>query len=206
VAEYEFTNSWFQETVNVWNRWVPQLKPKRILEIGSYEGQSSCYLIEKCSEWNDLEIHCVDTWAGGVDNQAFGHEMSEVENRFLKNIDLAQKKAQKKVDFHRYKTLSYKALAQLICEEKTGYFDLIYIDGSHQAPDVITDATMAFPLLRVGGMIVFDDYIWFMEEKGNQDLINMPKLAIDSFTNIFQRKIRILSFPLRQIYLVKTAM
>jgi hypothetical protein len=45
---FEFTNSWFESSArSTWDQLIPQLKPKRILEIGSYEGASTCYLIDK---------------------------------------------------------------------------------------------------------------------------------------------------------------
>lgn len=39
-----------------------------------------------------------------------------------------------------------------------GSFDLIYVDGGHSAADVLADAILSFSLLRVGGILVFDDY------------------------------------------------
>lgn len=39
-------------------------------------------------------------------------------------------------------------------------FDLVYIDGSHLRLDVLSDASMAWRLLREGGVMVFDDYEW----------------------------------------------
>lgn len=199
-GKFEFTQSWFRHVKPIWDIWVPQLKPSKILEIGSYEGMSACYLIDKCTQWHDVEIHCIDTWDGGAEHKLVEIDMFSVQGRFDNNISLVQQKAPRKVSLEKHKSPSYLALAKLISSGKLGYFDLIYIDGSHQASDVLTDAVMAFPLLKVGGMIVFDDYLWRMEEKGHQDLLSMPKLAIDSFTNIFQREIKLLNFPLRQIY------
>jgi predicted O-methyltransferase YrrM len=84
---------------------------------------------------------------------------------------------------------------------KHGYFDLIYIDGSHQAPDVLTDAVMSFQLLKVGGVMIFDDYLWTMDKPGFQDVLKMPKPAIDAFLNIFQRKMSIFfGAPIGQLY------
>jgi Methyltransferase domain len=81
----------------------------------------------------------------------------------------------------------------------------IYIDGSHQAPDVLADSVLAFQLLRVGGIMIFDDYLWRMEPEGRQDSLNIPKPAIDSFINIFQRKLRVVSgFTNYQLYIEKT--
>ncbi|HEX2816824.1 MAG TPA: class I SAM-dependent methyltransferase, partial [Phenylobacterium sp.] len=83
--------------------------------------------------------------------------------------------------------------------------ELIYIDGSHQAPDVLTDAVLAFQLLRVGGILIFDDYLWSHEGPGQQDFYNMPKPAVDAFVNIFQRRMTVIGAPLRQLYVRKIA-
>lgn len=39
-------------------------------------------------------------------------------------------------------------------------FDVVYVDGSHQGPQVLGDAVMADALLRPGGMLIFDDFEW----------------------------------------------
>jgi hypothetical protein len=65
---------------------------------------------------------------------------------------------------------------------------LIYIDGSHQAPDVLSDATLSFPLLKVGGTMIFDDYTW---RSVPGDPLYGPKLAVDAFLNIYFHKMRI---------------
>jgi predicted O-methyltransferase YrrM len=89
---------------------------------------------------------------------------------------------------------------------KHGYFDLIYIDGSHQAPDVLTDAVMSFQLLKVGGVMIFDDYLWSMDKPGFQDVLKMPKPAIDAFINIFQRKMSVFfGAPIGQLYTRKNS-
>ena len=61
---YEFTNNWFQANAQqIWSEMLPITKPKKILEIGSYEGASICFLIDKLSEYYDsIEIHAIDTW------------------------------------------------------------------------------------------------------------------------------------------------
>lgn len=39
-------------------------------------------------------------------------------------------------------------------------FDLIYVDGSHFADDVLTDGITAWRLLKDGGVLIFDDFLW----------------------------------------------
>jgi hypothetical protein len=96
-------------------------------------------------------------------------------------------------------------LARLLTEGKAGYFDFSYVDGSHQAPDVICDAILAFKLLRVGGVMAFDDYLWAENLPTGIDPIRCPKPAIDAFTNLYCRKVRILQAPLYQLYMQKVA-
>jgi len=76
---------------------------------------------------------------------------------------------------------------------------LIYIDASHYAPDVLSDAVIAFKLLKPGGMLIFDDYLW----SGDENIVYYPKIAIDAFTNIFSKHIKLIPAPLNQIYVVK---
>jgi predicted O-methyltransferase YrrM len=83
--------------------------------------------------------------------------------------------------------------------EEVGDFDLIYVDASHYAVDVLTDAVLSFKLLKAGGILIFDDYLW----AGDENIIYYPKIAIDSFTNIFSKHIKLIPAPLNQIYAVK---
>jgi predicted O-methyltransferase YrrM len=204
--KYELTNNWFEVSKSVWDSLIPQLNPTRILEIGSYEGASICYLIEKLAMSQDIEIHCVDTWEGGVEHQEGGWvqtNMSLVEKRFHNNIKIAVNEVNHAVDIVIHKELSDLALSKLIAEGKANYFDFIYIDGSHQATDVLCDALLSFRLLKNNGIIVFDDYLWQEQLPIGIDPLRCPKIAIDAFTNIYSRKIKVLSAPLNQLYVKK---
>jgi len=209
MNNYQFTNSWFDGAAKkVWEELIPQIKPKIILEIGSYEGASACYLINKLATEIDIEIHCVDTWGGGIEHQsggAFETDMNFVESRFHHNLSLAIANAKNKVNLVVHKKLSDMCLSQLIHERGKNYFDFIYIDGSHQAPDVLCDAVLSFKLLKIGGFMVFDDYLWSENLPNGKDPIRCPKPAIDAFVNLNIRKLNILSAPLYQLYIQKVA-
>ncbi len=201
---YDFTNNWFASTAKgVWDSLIPQINPTRILEIGSYEGASTCFLIEKLAALKEIEIHCVDTWEGGVEQKKREVNMSDVEKRFHHNTKMAISKVEKTVQLVLHKGFSDLALSKLIAEGKQGYFDFIYVDGSHQAPDVLCDALLSFRLLKNNGVIAFDDYLWQEQLPYGTDPIRCPKLAIDAFTNIYCRKIRVISAPLYQLYVQK---
>ena len=59
---------------------------------------------------------------------------------------------------------------------------------------------MAFKLLRVNGVIAFDDYL-LHEEKHSKDKnpLICPKPAIDAFTNIYFNNVSVIQAPLNQI-------
>lgn len=203
AEDYEFTNAWFARHAGVWKSLLQNLRPQRVLEIGSYEGRSACFIIDTCAAEHELELHCVDTWAGGVEHNR--NAMPEVERRFDRNVALALDGTAHRVAVHKRKALSSDAMVRLLAEGRRGTFDLIYIDGSHQAPDVLADAVLAFMLLRVEGVLAFDDYLWSFGGAGQQDFYQLPKPAIDAFVNIYQRKLAVLEAPLYQLFMRKTA-
>jgi predicted O-methyltransferase YrrM len=206
--EYKYSADWFSVNIPTWDKLLEQLKPKRLLEIGSYEGRSTCYLIEKLAYQYPIEIYCIDTWEDGIayDKNTSYQGMSEIEKSFDFNIGVAKNNVGNLASVTKYKGFSVKALSRLVSLDEPPVFDFIYIDGSHRATDVLIDAVLSFQLLRVGGFLIFDDYLWTTDTLGEQDPLNMPKTAIDAFVNIFIRKIRIISgTPIYQLYLEKTS-
>jgi predicted O-methyltransferase YrrM len=201
LADYEFTTDWFTPRAPIWRRLLREFTPARIIEIGSWEGRSTCYLIEECANERFVELHCIDTWEGSIEHDPAA--MGLVEARFDGNLAKACELAAHPVALIKHKALSYVALAGLIASGRVGDFDLVYVDGSHQASDVLLDAVLGFQLLRVGGVMIFDDYLWSMEQQGFQNFYNMPKPAIDAFVNINQRKLQVLEEPLYQLYIRK---
>jgi hypothetical protein len=193
----EFTNDWFDPHVSTWNKIIPQYKPQKILEVGSYEGRSICHIIDLLGGEMPLEIFCVDTWQGGREHSSV--DMSAVERRFDLNVTEAIGKSAFPVDVKKLKGDSCLALATLVAEGRSKYFDLVYIDGSHEAADVLSDAVLAFRLLREGGLMIFDDYLW---GGGNASTaLNTPKPAIDAFMNCYIGKIQQHPWlPVYQVY------
>jgi predicted O-methyltransferase YrrM len=207
MSEFSFTNQWFDTVARRgWDELIPQFNPTKILEIGSYEGASTCYLIDKLKDLpQPLDIHCVDSWEGGEEHVRDGTDMGEVEARFQNNVRLAVERAGGRASVVAHKGYSDMALASMLATGRKNYFDFAYIDGSHQAPDVLCDAVLAFKLVRVGGVIAFDDYVWAEAMPYGKDPLRCPKPAIDAFVNIHFRKVQILSptVPLYQLYIQK---
>ncbi len=68
------------------------------------------------------------------------------------------------------------------------YFDIIYIDASHEGRDVIADAVMSWKLLNPGGIMIFDDYIW----DKLKPVYFTPKPAIDAFLYLYKPEMKVL--------------
>ena len=199
---YHFTNDWFNQTAkNFWDQIIPRLKPINFIEIGSYEGASAVYMIKYLSSMNGGRVVCIDTWEGGVEHSSI--KMSDVETAFDANVSKAIHDSGNKVLLEKVKSNSLLALSRMIADGRSSGFDMVYIDGSHQAPDVLADAVLSFQLLKKGGLMVFDDYLWSEKLPHGKDLVRCPKIAIDSFINIYCRQLEVLSAPLYQIYIQK---
>jgi len=160
------------------------------LEIGSFEGRSTVWIVENMMQSNDGtrcsdDIYCIDTWEGGEEHTE--EDMAAVEKRFSHNIGVVVDKFPDRV-VEWQKGTSVRCLAGIIQYEGEGGFDFIYIDGSHVAKDVLTDACMAWPLLKPKGLMVFDDYNWMPSPR---DILHRPKLAIDAFVNIFAEEVEV---------------
>lgn len=179
MSDYKFTQDWFSWAPPVWEHLIPMLpERKRFLEVGAYEGRATTWIVENMME-DGGEIVCIDTWEGGEEH--VNGEMTGAEDRF----DYNQKKLHKKFSRRRVSKQKGKSNFVLTCVLRD--FDFIYIDGSHIAKDVLTDACMAWPLLKKDGIMVFDDYLWGDMSRPN----HVPKPAIDAFVNIFIEELKI---------------
>lgn len=188
---YKFTQNWFLHNAKYWNLLFQSLawdskQPKSILEIGSFEGQSTCWMLENLIDCKDSRIFCLDTFKGGEEHQTEEYNLESLFNRFMHNINVTGKKNCVNVLIGDSKY----SLSHLI--SKKIYFDFIYVDGSHRAKDVLADAVLSWILLKKGGLMVFDDYLWNVFER---DIKSAPKMAIDSFVNCYFDEIRILRTP-----------
>lgn len=176
--DYEFTKDWFSQAPEVWTHIIPMLPgepgERSFLEIGSFEGRSAVWIAENMMKEGDY-LRCVDTWKGGEEHSQ--EDMGEVQQRFLRNMEKLENL--KPLNWCAIRETSVMALGEML--QESYIFEFIYIDGSHQAKDVLTDACMAWQVLAPGGIMVFDDYVW----GDPRDILHRPKIAIDAFVNIF---------------------
>jgi len=185
TAELHFTQDWVTRHVPAWThlmRYLP--RRKKFLEIGSFEGRSACWFLEHALD-ADGELYCVDTWEGNPEFRFLADQGENAEALFAANIAMAKKPDQQ---VHVVRDCSAAALARMITEGLDNTFDVIYVDGSHRAPDVLTDACLSWRLIRSGGMVMFDDYLFNL----HLDAEMRPKVAIDAFLLAFHSQLETL--------------
>lgn len=149
---------------------IPGLK---FLEIGSFTGDSAVYMLENILTSESSRLTCVDTWAGSLEHAGELQEhftMGEVEKRFDERMKPFTGK------FFKNKSTS----TDFLIKNRDVIYDFIYIDGDHTANTVLSDAVLSWDLLKVGGIMAFDDYEW---SHPDGDLY-APRKAIDSFLNV----------------------
>lgn len=204
---YTFRTDWFEKNARpFWDQLLPAMENLRsYLEIGSFEGNSACYVIDRAR--GDLSITCVDSWEGAPGVIPSALDMPTVEKNFLANIQIACENSPHHIKKHIIKDQSDVALAQLFMEKRE--YDLVYVDANHEGWAALYDAVLAYRLCTLGGTIIFDDYTPFYNDVGNP---NAPhalshtqncKEAIDAFVNLHVGKLNIITAPLRQFIVQK---
>ncbi|MBW4494065.1 MAG: class I SAM-dependent methyltransferase [Oscillatoria princeps RMCB-10] len=196
VKGYQFTQDWFSWNIPILQVYLGRFAHRpdlQFLEIGSWEGRSTCWLLENILTHESGKITCIDTFEGSVEHKHFeAGYLNSIEERFDFNIAIAG--AREKVT--KIVGMSQEVMRAL----PLNCYDTIYIDGSHLPSDVLADAVLSWGLLKVGGLMIFDDYDF--------EFINSPdlntKIGIDAFLTAFKRKIKILHVG-GQVILEKTS-
>lgn len=162
--DFQYTFDWISNWWHLWEKHIPVQPGLNILEIGCFEGRSTVWFLQR---YPACHVTCIDTFEGALDHKQLGLDFSGVEERFLHNTEPWEDRVKLRVG------KSFE-----VCAELSGDgFDIILVDGSHVACDVLADAVMSWALLKRGGVLIFDDYGWGLDRHP----IETPKPAIDAF-------------------------
>jgi len=180
-------------TKQTFEKILTMVPPKsKLLEIGVYTGISIMEILKTVPEsiatvidaWEDYHEHDNKI---GVDTPVL--KASDAEKMFYENTVSMNSRITVR------KGKSSDKLLELLRLNET--FNFIYVDASHRCLDVYFDAMIAWKLLKIGGIIVFDDYRF---NKG--DILNSPYEAINEFKKNYHEDFVILAQDYR-VYLKK---
>jgi hypothetical protein len=162
--------NWFEMTAK--ENFESQLLPLagkfglRFLQIGAFTGDATVWMVDNVLVTKNSVLEDVDIWTGSDEEEHQAMDWLDVERTYDSRIAF-------RPNVIKYKMDSKEFLRSI--EEPT--YDFIYIDGDHTAEGVLQDAVLAWRLLKPGGIIAFDDYLW---GKDLQPELT-PKPAIDRF-------------------------
>ncbi|SAL16087.1 hypothetical protein AWB67_00394 [Caballeronia terrestris] len=164
-----FTQDWFSNSIPAWETSLKSFvgQPSiQVLEIGSFEGRATCWLLDNVLTGHESKIHCVDPWVGPI------------YERFNESVRA-----------HRDRVVMHRGKSEDMLPAIPGPFDVVYIDGLHLGFNVLQDATMTWNKLKIGGVMIFDDYLW---EHQSLDRTLVPKDAIDGFLTVIHGRYELL--------------
>ena len=165
ILNKNFSNKWFLNNFEIFNYFLPENKNDKFnyLEIGCFEGLSSFYVL---SQFKFVNAYFLDIWdEPNKNSKSLTSDFNKVEKLFDENLS--------KFNFTKIKDDSVISMRKLL--RKNMNFDFIYIDGSHNGEDILSDAIEAFKILKKGGLIFFDDFLQYELNRKIQSYVGIEK-------------------------------
>lgn len=179
LGSNKFTVDWFTHQTPIWWPFVsPYMNQEtHYLEIGSFEGRSVSWMCRQILKHPASKAYAVDTWEGSVEHSE--DQKDGLLDRFLGSTH----DVKDKVVMLRGFSSEVLKRAEVMARQ----YDIMYVDGDHHCWSALEDAVLCFPLLKSGGLLIFDDYMY-----GTITSHTSPHMGINSFVHAYREKIDIL--------------
>ena len=124
----------------------------KVVEVGVWHGQSTAALaVEILNSGKAVRLDVVDHFNGSAEHERSGLPMGNLRERFDANVTPVRHAIR---NVHAMK--SWDA-AKLYAD---GSLDFVFIDASHDSPDVVRDVTAWWPKVKPGGILAGHDIDW----------------------------------------------
>jgi predicted O-methyltransferase YrrM len=155
------------------------ITPYTCVEIGSFEGLGSILIDKYLCNHPDSKLYCIDPfddeYVKGSETLSFWNSACEGQKeRFYHNTKLHTKI----IPMQGYSD-------EMIQKLDNNTIDFAYIDGDHSPEQVYKDAVNIFPKMKDNSIILFDDYLWNINNIRTRD-------GIDKFLNEYSGKYNLL--------------
>jgi len=167
AKDYQFTQDWFTHNIPIWQRHLQEftgIADFQVVEIGSFQGMSACWLLDNILTHPTAKITCIDLY---------------FQQHFKGNI-VKTGAADRVIELEGYSQ-------DLLINLATEYYDVAYIDGCHKPTSALQDAILSWRLVKVGGLMIFDDYEFTFPDSPEQD----TKIGIDVFLEMFGSQLEV---------------
>ena len=143
---------------------IQEIKPKLIVEVGTWKGASAVHMARTCLKYyDDFEIVCIDTFLGSVEHwtnvsphlpkASLINGRAPLYEQFLSNVKIT--------NLTKYITpFPIDSINGALSLLKLGVqADMVYIDAGHEYQSVVFDLELYKNVVRSGGYMLGDD--WF---------------------------------------------
>ena len=171
----EYPN-WFEYVRPNFEEFLTPLAGKddlKFLQLGVFTGDASVWIAENILTGKGCWLIDVDTWQGSDEADHKSMDFDDVYAAYKLKTALYKTKIKNTI-----KTFKSTTTWFLSSTRRDPDYDFIYIDADHTTVGVILDAELAWPQLKSGGIMAFDDYLWG-HESGDPRLA--PQVGIDLF-------------------------
>jgi predicted O-methyltransferase YrrM len=148
-----FVGRFYNQYPNInWAPYIPMPSgPINYLEIGCADGGNAIIVSKSYAKHPNSKLYCVDPWMDYDEYPEYkGHQETAWET-FNRNIQTCSDHA---------KFVIKRGLSDdIVPAFPNDFFDLIFVDGNHETEYVYRDGLMSLKKVKIGGYIVFDDYI-----------------------------------------------
>jgi len=187
---YNWTNDLPNNTRHIFENVLNMFKDYReidILEIGTYTGTS---VIEMLKILPNATASVIDRWED-YDEENDGKKIgilkaikeNDAEKVFYSNLAVYDMEGR----VSAYKGSSIDSLMRMVRDYKL--FDFIYVDASHKCLDCFVDMVLSWPLLKRGGVLGVDDYLYNMSSK---DVLDSPYQGVNRFLELYDKEYEII--------------
>ena len=130
-------------------------KQLKCLEVGSHEGQSAMYFLKNILKHPHSELLCCDPWIKS-------HWLNLTPSNLCYE-DVFDFNIKNNINAGSYKINKYRGKNNQLYKEDwyqsdDNTYDIIYIDDIHTYESTKLNIANGFPQLKVGGIMIFDDY------------------------------------------------
>ena len=162
--KYQITHEWYRQLTNsaaqamqydFLAEKLDPAQPRTVLEIGIYEGASTCWWSDNLLDHPESVLYSIDPFTGSeehLENPEDYPTLNKIEQIARSNI--AKSKNPRKINL--IKGASWDVF-HVVRQLTDGKLDILYIDGAHDRFSVTRDVALYWPLVKNGGLVIFDD-------------------------------------------------
>jgi len=190
--------NWFEKTTakTYFIRNLMPLAGQQIdcLQIGAYTGDATQWLFDNVLTHPESTLTDVDPWTGSDEPVHKTLDWTSVEETYLN-------RHKEKIESGRLKVFKGTSDEFFSSEDGKRGFHFIYIDGNHEAAQVLKDGLNSIYRTGIGSIVAFDDYLWTL----GKGLWADPKPAVDAIYYCHSNKFEIIDKG-TQVWLKRTSL